>query len=117
MKTRNSLDALSCGLSKDVHKCAMHIYNLGRAQENQFERQVPENFCHCSMLNDISRKACLVYVVQAHVKSKVLAQPFPSSCCHGNTKVVNAGQICVIFKLRTSTKQKLTQRISFPMQN
>ena len=32
MKTHHPLDALSCGLSKVVHKCFMYIYNLGQMQ-------------------------------------------------------------------------------------
>ena len=31
-------------------------------------------------------------------------------CCYGNTGVVDAGQICVIFMQRTVTKQKLSQQ-------
>ena len=79
--------------------------------------KVPENFRHCSKLNDISCQGCLVYVLQIQVKIRISAHPFPRTCCYGNTRVVHAGQICVIYKLKTSVKQKLSQRKSIPRQN
>ena len=45
-----------------------------------------------------------------HVKIRILIQPLGRICCYGNTGVVDAGQICVIFMQRTVTKQKLSQR-------
>ena len=41
--------------------------------------KVSQNACHCSKVNDISRQACLVYVNQIYVKSRILVQP-----CLGN---------------------------------